>query len=193
MKPKQIVLAGGCFWGLEHLLRQLPGVLEAESGYANGRRAEWAKYDMVYTGLTGFREAVRVTYDPERIGLRRLLFTLFAVIDPAMYHRQGMDMGSQYQSGVYWPDPADEQTVRAVAAIERPAHPGFCTELEPLTLFCPAEEYHQRYLEKNPGGYCHISPRRMAALREYPYSDEAYTRSAQILIDEYLETTSRDD
>lgn len=181
---KQIVLAGGCFWAVEHLYRSLPGVTEAVSGYANGRKDEWAQYDMVCTGLTGFREAVRVTYDPAVITLRRLLFTLFAVIDPAMYHRQGMDMGSQYQSGVYWIDPADEETIRAVAAIERPAHPGFCTELEPLTRFCPAEEYHQRYLEKNPGGYCHISPRTMQRLRDFPFRDALYTKSAQQLLEE---------
>ena len=179
MSEKQIVLAGGCFWAVEHLFRSLPGVLRAESGYANGRKAEWAQYDMVCTGLTGFREAVRVTYDPERISLRRLLFTLFCVIDPAMYHRQGMDMGSQYQSGVYWSDPADEAAVLAAAELERPGHPGFCTELGPLTLFCTAEEYHQRYLEKNPGGYCHISPAKMAALRAFPYTEEAYDCPAQ--------------
>ena len=183
---KSIVLAGGCFWAVEHLYRSLPGVIAAESGYANGRKAEWAAYPMVCTGLTGFREAVRVTYDPERISLRHLLFVLFCVIDPAMYHRQGMDMGSQYQSGVYWQDAEDEAVVRGVADIERPGHPGFCTELEPLTLFCPAEESHQRYLEKNPGGYCHISPKKMAALRAFPYSDEAYDRPAQRILEEYL-------
>lgn len=186
MATKQIVLAGGCFWAIEHLYRSLPGVLSAHSGYANGRKPEWAAYEKVCTGLTGFREAVQVTYDDEIVSLRRLLFVFFCVIDPAMYHRQGMDMGSQYQSGVYWSDLEDETVVQSVADIERPGHPGFCTELERLRLFCLAEEYHQRYLEKNPGGYCHISPRKMAALREYPYSDEAYTKPAQQLLAEYL-------
>ena len=186
MATKQIVLAGGCFWAVEHLYRSLPGVLSAHSGYANGQKSEWADYDMVCTGLTGFREAVQVTYDDAGISLRHLLFVLFCVIDPAMYHRQGMDMGSQYQSGVYWSDPADEETVRAVAALERPGHPGFCTELEPLRLFCLAEEYHQRYLEKNPGGYCHISPRKMAALRDFPYTEARYDRPAQQVLEAWL-------
>ena len=185
MSEKHIVLAGGCFWGLEKLYRSLPGVTAAVSGYANGRKAEWAEYQMVCTGLTGFREAVRVTYDPAKISLKRLLFALFCVIDPAMYHRQGMDMGSQYQSGIYWEEPADEATVRAVADIEAAGHPGFCTELEPLRLFCPAEEYHQRYLEKNPGGYCHISPAKQADILRCPFSDEGYDRPAQVLLEEF--------
>ena len=186
---KSIVLAGGCFWAVEHLYRQLPGVLSAHSGYANGRKAEWADYEKVCTGLTGFREAVQVTYDPAVISLRRLLFVFFNIIDPAMYHRQGMDMGSQYQSGVYWSDEADAETVLAVAEIERPGRPGFCTELEPLRLFCLAEEYHQRYLEKNPGGYCHVSPKKMQLLRDYPYREEDYTRPAQQLFGEYRAKT----
>ena len=193
MTEKAIVLAGGCFWGMETLLRSLPGVLDTAVGYANGDSEAHASYQIVCTGLTGFREAVRVRYDADVIPLKHLLFVFFAAVDPTQYHRQGADVGSQYQSGVYWIDPGDEAIVRAVAAVEAAPRPDFCTELTPLKNFFRAEEYHQRYLEKNPGGYCHISPRRMAALREYPYSDEAYTRSAQILIDEYLETTSRDD
>ena len=185
---KSIVLAGGCFWAVEHLYRQLPGVLSAHSGYANGRKAEWADYEKVCTGLTGFREAVQVTYDPAVVSLRHLLFVFFNIIDPAMYHRQGMDMGSQYQSGVYWSDPADEATVRAVADVERPGHPGFCTELTALTRFCPAEEYHQKYLVKNPGGYCHISPNTMALVRAYPYTDESYTKPAQQLLADWART-----
>ena len=189
MTTKSIVLAGGCFWAVEHLYRQLPGVVSAHSGYANGRKAEWADYEKVCTGLTGFREAVQVTYDPDEISLRHLLFVFFNIIDPAMYHRQGMDMGSQYQSGVYWSDEADAGIVRAVADLERPGHPGFCTELEPLRLFCLAEEYHQRYLEKNPGGYCHVSPKKMQLLRECPYREEDYTRPAQQICGEYRAKT----
>ena len=189
MSTKSIVLAGGCFWAVEHLYRALPGVLSAHSGYANGRKAEWADYEKVCTGLTGFREAVQVTYDPAVVSLRHLLFVFFNIIDPAMYHRQGMDMGSQYQSGVYWSDEADAETVLAVAEIERPGHPGFCTELEPLRIFCLAEEYHQRYLEKNPGGYCHVSPKKMALLRDYPYREEDYTRPAQEIFNHWRAKT----
>ncbi len=185
MSEKTIVLAGGCFWGMEALYRSLPGVMDAVPGYANGKDAKYAEYQMVCTGLTEFREAIQVTYDPEIISLKKLLFCLFCVIDPTMYHRQGMDIGSQYQSGIYWTDPADEETVRAVAKIESEGRRGFCTELEPLKLFCPAEEYHQRYLDKNPGGYCHISPMKRAALLKYPYSDETYTTHAEDLLDAF--------
>ena len=96
---KSIVLAGGCFWAVEHLYRQLPGVLSAHSGYANGRKAEWADYEKVCTGLTGFREAVQVTYDPEAISLRHLLFVFFNIIDPASTGR------TRRTPKRYWPSP----------------------------------------------------------------------------------------
>ena len=97
-----IYLAGGCFWGMEHLFRQLPGVLAVTPGYANGDGEEHANYQDVCTGLTGFRETVRVDYDPEAVPLEHLLFAFFAVIDPELPNRQGMDIGTQYQTGVYW-------------------------------------------------------------------------------------------
>ena len=191
MREKTIVLAGGCFWGMEKLLRSLNGVLDAPVGYANGDSAEHANYETVCTGLTGFREAVRVTYDADLISLKHLLFVFFAAVDPAQYHRQGADVGSQYQSGVYWIDPADEQTVRAVAAIEAAPRPDFCTELKPLENFYGAEEYHQRYLEKNPGGYCHISPATNAMLAQWDYDDDAYTRPAAFLLREKRDALRR--
>ena len=191
MREKTIVLAGGCFWGMEKLLRSLNGVLDATVGYANGDSAEHANYETVCTGLTGFREAVRVTYNADLMSLKHLLFVFFAAVDPAQYHRQGADVGSQYQSGVYWIDPADEQTVRAVAAIEAAPRPDFCTELKPLENFYGAEEYHQRYLEKNPGGYCHISPATNAMLAQWDYDDAGYTRPAAFLLREKRDALRR--
>ena len=120
-----------------------------------------------------------------------LLFVFFAAVDPAQYHRQGADVGSQYQSGVYWIDPADEETVRAVAAIEAAPRPDFCTELKPLENFYGAEEYHQRYLEKNPGGYCHISPATNAMLAQWDYDDAGYTRPAAFLLREKRDALRR--
>ena len=184
MQEKTIVLAGGCFWGMEKLLRSLPGVLDTTVGYANGDSEQHADYRTVCTGLTGFREAVRVTYDADTISLRHLLFVFFAAVDPTQYHRQGADIGSQYQSGVYWTDAADEAAVRAVAAIEAAPRPDFCTELKGLENFYSAEEYHQRYLEKNPSGYCHISPAKTALLAAWDYDDAAYTRPAAEIVDE---------
>jgi methionine-S-sulfoxide reductase len=184
MLKKTIVLAGGCFWGMEKLLRSLGGVLDATVGYANGDSAAHADYETVCTGQTGFREAVRVTYDADVITLRHLLFVFFAAVDPTQYHRQGADVGSQYQSGVYWIDPADEETVRAVAAIEAAPRPDFCTELQPLRNFYSAEEYHQRYLEKNPGGYCHINPAKISMLSGLDIQPHEYTKSAARLFRE---------
>lgn len=183
MNRKNIVLAGGCFWGMEKLYRSLPGVLDVTAGYANGRGAEYANYSSVCTGLTGFREAVRVIYDPEKISLRHLLFAFYAVIDPTMWHRQGMDMGSQYQTGIYWEQPEDEALIRSVSEMEKGDLRQFFVELTPLKNFYPAEEYHQRYLEKEPCGYCHISPVRMEDIAAYPYTDAAYTQPAKALLE----------
>ena len=113
---KTLCLAGGCFWGMERLYRSLPGVKDVTAGYANGDSPDHANYEAVCTGMTGFREAVQIVYDPGVISLEHLLFAFFAVIDPEMTNRQGMDFGSQYQTGVYWTDPADEAVIRAVAA-----------------------------------------------------------------------------
>lgn len=188
MEGKSIVLAGGCFWGMEKLYRGLPGVREATVGYANGDSQDHADYQTVCTGRTGFREALRLVYDPEEISLRKLLFFYFAVIDPTMFNRQGMDIGTQYQTGIYWSDGETEAVVRQVAAMERAARREFYVELEPLRCFYPAEEYHQRYLEKNPDGYCHISPGKMALLRRCPYRDEDYTVPAEELLNAYRRT-----
>jgi len=189
VSEKQIVLAGGCFWGMEKLYRGLPGVLDATVGYANGDAESHADYETVCTGFTGFRESLYLRYDPTRISLRKLLFFFFAVIDPTMFNRQGMDIGTQYQTGIYWLDEEAEAEVLAVAAMERAARREFYVELKPLENFYPAEEYHQRYLEKNPDGYCHISPARMAALRRYPYRDELYTVPAAELLAAYRKQT----
>ena len=162
---KVIYLAGGCFWGLEHLMQSLRGVVDAESGYANGRSEEFANYAAVCTGLTGFRETVKVEYDTEKVSLETLLAAYFAVIDPTLINRQGMDMGTQYQTGIYYTDEESREIVERVAAEEKKKHPRFYVELRGLENFYPAEEYHQDYLIKNPHGYCHISPAKMAEVR----------------------------
>lgn len=183
-----IYLAGGCFWGMERLYRSLPGVVNVTAGYANGVSAEKANYEAVCSGITGFRETVRVEYDPEQISLEHLLLVFFAVIDPETPNRQGPDFGSQYQTGVYWVDEADDRVIRQIAALEASAAPRFAVELKPLENFYPAEEYHQRYLEKHPGGYCHISPLRMRALARFPFREVAYDRPAKELLKPYLDT-----
>ena len=151
-----IYLAGGCFWGMEKLMQSIPGVLNVTNGYANGQAGTAPTYQTVTTGLTGYRETVRVEYDPARVSLDALLFAFFAVIDPTIENQQGNDIGSQYQTGVYYADDAARATVARIAAIEKSRHPRFVVELKPLERFYDAEDYHQDYLDKNPNGYCHI-------------------------------------
>lgn len=177
-----IHFAGGCFWGTEALFRRMEGVMAVTAGYANGDSRAHANYEDVCGGRTGFREAVRVDYDDAAVSLPRLLFTFFASVDTSTPNRQGMDFGSQYQTGVYWSDPADEAAVRAAAAAEAAGVPFFAVELGPLVCFYPAEDFHQRYLEKHPGGYCHIAPWKLAALPRYPFDPAAYTAPADTLL-----------
>ena len=153
---KTVYLAGGCFWGMEQLMKSIPGVTDTQCGYANGTGEQDATYQKVCNGQTGFRETVKVAYDPGQISLEAILYAFFHVIDPDVRNRQGNDIGTQYQSGIYYTDEKTEETVKAVAEIERSRSRRFAVEIRPLVNFYPAEEYHQDYLEKNPGGYCHI-------------------------------------
>ena len=151
-----IYLAGGCFWGIEHLMQSIPGVIDAQSGYANGSSEADANYETVCTKDTGFRETVRVEYDPEQVSLDALLLAYFYVIDPTVENQQGNDIGTQYQTGVYYTNDKAKETVERIAEIERSRSKGFFVEIGPLVNYYPAEEYHQNYLENNPLGYCHI-------------------------------------
>ena len=151
-----IYFAGGCFWGMEQLMQSIPGVIDAERGYANGTCKEDADYKTVCKGKTGFRETVRVEYNPDEVSLDALLLAYFYVIDPTVEYRQGNDVGTQYQTGVYYTSDAAKETVERIAAIEKGRSKKFFVEIGPLINFFPAEEYHQDYLENNPNGYCHI-------------------------------------
>lgn len=154
---KTIYFAGGCFWGMERLMSVVTGVEDAQSGYANGV-GDNPSYEQVVRGKTGYRETVKVVYDENIIGTRDLLRLFFGTIDPTVSNRQGNDVGSQYQTGVYWEDAEDEAVIREAAEAEKLLHKAFNVEIEPLTSYWPAEEYHQDYLVKNPQGYCHIGP-----------------------------------
>lgn len=151
-----VYLAGGCFWGMEKLMSLAPGVVDAVSGYANGTM-ENPTYRDVCTGTTGHRETVRVVYRPDTISLRSLLTLYFSAIDPTVQDRQAHDIGSQYQTGIYYTNERDETVVRAVADEEKARHEAFYVEIAPLTAFYEAEDMHQDYLDVHPGGYCHIS------------------------------------
>lgn len=171
-----IYLAGGCFWGMEKLAAALPGVTDAVSGYANGITEDTPTYEKVVKGGTGFKETVRVTYDPAVISLEQILRAYFMVIDPTVYNRQGNDLGGQYQTGVYYNDVASEEVVKKIAEAEAKKHTMFAVEIMPLINFYDAEEYHQDYLEKNPGGYCHIPPKEIEEVVALILAENAYAR-----------------
>ena len=155
---KTIYLAGGCFWGMQKFLDQFDGVLETEVGYANGPDAA-PSYEEVCRSV-GHAETVRVRYDEQRLPLEKLLDYYFLVIDPLSVNRQGGDSGIQYRTGIYYTEQAQLPAIRAVYAREQEkAGAPLAVAVEPLRNFFSAEEYHQKYLEKNPGGYCHIPPR----------------------------------
>ncbi|MDO5115380.1 MAG: peptide-methionine (R)-S-oxide reductase MsrB [Synergistaceae bacterium] len=158
-----IYLAGGCFWGMEKYMEGIPGVLDVVSGYANGKGCEPVSYEEVCRGGTGYKETVRVLYDPKRVSPETLLFAFFRAIDPSQRDRQGNDVGTQYQTGIFYTDAASEAAARRVAEIERErAENGFYVLIEPLRIFHEAEEYHQNYLTKHPNGYCHVRPEEIA-------------------------------
>lgn len=153
-----IYLAGGCFWGVEKLMASIPGVIDAQSGYANGT-TDSPSYQDVCTGRTGYAETVKVDYDPNVAPLPFLLDFYYQAIDPTSLNRQGNDVGTQYRTGIYFVDPADRPAIeRSLARLQGRYDRPIAIELEPLSCFTPAEEYHQDYLDKNPGGYCHIEP-----------------------------------
>ena len=159
-----IYFAGGCFWGIEKLMQSIPGVVEATSGYANGQAEIVPTYGQVSSGQTGYRETVRVEYQPDQVSLDALIFAYYQVIDPTVANAQGNDVGTQYQTGVYYADEAAKETVERVTAIVKERYEDFVVEIKPLIRFYDAEEYHQDYLVKNPMGYCHITGDEMAAI-----------------------------
>ena len=158
MSVNTIYLAGGCFWGMQKFFDQFDGVTGTEVGYANGPDKA-PTYQQVCSD-SGHAETVRVDYDPVKISLKELLGFFFMVIDPLSVNRQGNDTGIQYRTGIYYSDESQLPQIKAVyEAEEEKAGAKLAVELEQLKNFFSAEEYHQKYLEKNPGGYCHISDR----------------------------------
>lgn len=152
-----IYLAGGCFWGVEAYMKKLPGVCNAEAGYANGTTPN-PTYAQVCTDKTGYAETVKVTYDPSVITTAQLLDGFFRVVDPTSVNQQGNDRGSQYRSGIYYTDKGDKAIAEAAVAKQKKKYTApIVTEVKPLTSYYKAEGYHQDYLDKHPGGYCHIN------------------------------------
>jgi len=153
---KTIYFAGGCFWGVEKYMALVHGVTATEVGYANGT-IKSPTYEDVCTGRTGYAETVRVDYDPKVAPLPFLLDLLYKAIDPTSLNQQGNDIGTQYRSGIYYVDAADRPVIEAsLDRLQKRTDKPVVIETRPLGTYTPAEEYHQDYLEKNPGGYCHI-------------------------------------
>lgn len=154
---KEIYLAGGCYWGTEKFISSLRGVVKTEVGFANGF-VEAPSYDTVKHTETGHAETVHVFYDEQILSLETLLELFYNVIDPTSLNRQGLDSGTQYRTGIYTVDHDDlEIAHRSLEQLQKKLGQKVVVECEPLKCFYTAEEYHQKYLDKNPGGYCHVS------------------------------------
>jgi peptide-methionine (S)-S-oxide reductase len=158
MSQQTASFAAGCFWGVEARFREVDGVVDAVSGYMGGH-AQNPSYQDICSGNTGHAEAVQVTFDDERVNYLELLDLFFEMHNPTTLNRQGPDFGSQYRSAAFWHDEAQraviEQKISEVNASGKWPDP-VVTEVAPAEMFWRAEEYHQRYFEKNGAGYCQI-------------------------------------
>ena len=157
MNTETATFAAGCFWGVEDAFRKIPGVLDAVSGYTGGR-TENPTYRDVCSHTTGHAEAVEVTFDPQQVGYDQLLDAFWEIHDPTQLDRQGPDVGDQYRSAIFTHSP--QQLAEATASREREQQKyrkPIVTQIQPESKFWRAEEYHQRYFERN-GGACHITP-----------------------------------
>ena len=181
----EIYLAGGCFWGLEEYFSRISGVLQTSVGYANGQ-VETTNYQLIKE--TDHAETVQVIYDEKIVSLREILLYYFRVIDPLSVNQQGNDRGRQYRTGIYYKDEEDLPTINTVVR-EQELLIGrkIAVEVEKLRHYILAEDYHQDYLKKNPGGYCHIDVRDA----EKPLIDAAnYEKPSQAVLRENLSEES---
>lgn len=153
---KEIVLGGGCFWGVQEFMSRLKGVKKTEVGYANGR-GENPTYEDICNNNTYYAEVCKILYDENEISLENILEEFWSIIDPTILNRQGNDIGSQYRTGIYYTDKNDIEIIEKSKNKEQNKYSKkIVTEINPLEKYYKAEEYHQDYLKKNPGGYCHI-------------------------------------
>ena len=153
---KEIYLAGGCFWGVEEYFSRIGGVVDTDVGYANGT-SENPSYKQVCSGITGHTETTHIKYDESKVTLKELLDKFFKIIDPTLLNRQGGDIGNQYRTGIYYKDPEDLTIIKEVIEEKQNNYTKkIVTEVMPIEKYYSAEEYHQDYLKKNPGGYCHV-------------------------------------
>lgn len=153
---QKAIFAGGCFWGVEHQFRQVPGVLTVRSGYTGGK-VDKPTYPQVCTGQTGHAEAVEILFDPAKVTYEQLARLFFEIHDPTQKNRQGPDAGTQYRSAVFYANEEQKQTAEKLVSLLRERSYNVVTELTPAATFWAAEEYHQDYLTKHPGRpTCHV-------------------------------------
>ncbi|MBB6716443.1 peptide-methionine (S)-S-oxide reductase MsrA [Clostridium gasigenes] len=153
---KKIILAGGCFWGVEEFLSRIDGVVNTEVGYANGK-TDNPTYEDICNGNTYFAEACMVTYDESKLKLEMLLDEYWGIINPTSLNKQGNDVGSQYRTGIYYFYESDLDTIiKSRENIQTKYEKKIVTEVESIKNYYTAEKYHQKYLKNNPNGYCHI-------------------------------------
>lgn len=152
---KIIYLAGGCFWGVEHYIRQINGIINTTVGYANSI-VEKPSYIEVKQNLTNAAETVKIEYDENIISLSEILRLYFKIIDPTSIDKQGEDIGHQYRTGIYYIDPKDLEIINKEINTLKESYKTINIEIMELINFYQAETYHQSYLIKNPQGYCHV-------------------------------------
>ena len=154
---KKIWLAGGCFWGVQAYFQQLKGVLETRVGYGQGNIAD-PTYHQVCSGTTGHTEVCALSYDEVTLPLEKVLEHFFRIVNPTTLNQQGTDKGTQYRSGIYYSDEADREAIfQFIQDMQACYRDKIVVEVEPIKNFYLAEEYHQDYLQKTTGGYCHIN------------------------------------
>jgi peptide methionine sulfoxide reductase msrA/msrB len=191
---QEIYLAGGCFWGTEKYFDLIAGVVETEVGYANGKTVN-PTYEQVCKDDTGHVETVKVQYDDQSVGLEFLLEMYYKVIDPTSVNRQGGDTGPQYRTGVYYTGNDDLNVIKkSISLLQEQYEEAIQIEVLPLENFYAAEDYHQKYLDKNPSGYCHISLGHFKEAKELvdpngKYQKKSRNELKEILTDEQYEVT----
>ena len=176
---KEIYLAGGCFWGTEKYLENISGIIETEVGYANGN-TEKPTYEEVCHHHTGHAETVKVVYEDTIVHLPFLLNLYYDVINPVSVNRQGGDTGTQYRTGIYFTDRKDETVILdSIAELQKKYQEKIAIEVKPLSNYYRAEEYHQKYLDKNPHGYCHIGADKFEKAKLAVDTDNRYVKKPQ--------------
>lgn len=156
MEKEQAIFAAGCFWGVEALFREIKGVTDVVSGYTGGT-TDTPTYEQVCTGATGHAEAVRVTFDPRIVTYETLLRKFYTMHNPTEVNRQGPDVGTQYRSAIFYMSPEQQDLAEQLKhEFQGKFTAPIATEIVPASTFWPAEEYHQRYFEKNQNATCHI-------------------------------------